>query len=134
MSISISISGQMDNITTTIFQNTADQMFTGVIGLTALNYKNNVGHLMLALLSALGFVCSDDGKTLSHSSNPTAKLNWCKPASKASGKSQRWTPHHRELDRRWVEKVDEATTTKWHVKHGPTERRHASQSDASNLD
>ena len=23
--------------------------------------------------------------------------------------------------------VDEATTTKWHVKHGPTERRHASQ-------
>eukprot|EP00964_Phaeocystis_antarctica_P024146 scaffold13522_cov94-Phaeocystis_antarctica.AAC.1 len=30
--------------------------------------------------------------------------------------------------------VDEATTTKWHVKHGPTERRHASQSDASNLD
>ena len=59
MSISISISGQMDNITTTIFQNTADQMFTGVIGLTALNYKNNVGHLMLALLSALGCVCSD---------------------------------------------------------------------------
>ena len=84
MSISISISGQMDNITTTIFQNTADQMFTGVIGLTALNYKNNVGHLMLALLSALGFVCSDDGKTLSHSSNPTAKQNWClvKPARK----------------------------------------------------
>ena len=72
MSISVSISEQMDNITTTIFQNTADQMFTGVIGLTALNYKNNVGHLMLALLSALGFVCSDDGKTLSHSSNPTA--------------------------------------------------------------
>ena len=79
----IKISEQMDNITTTIFQNTADQMFTGVIDLTALNYKKNVGHLMLALLSALGFVCADDGKTLSHSSNPTAKLNWCKPASKS---------------------------------------------------
>ena len=25
--------------------------------------------------------------------------------------------------------VDEATTTKWHVKHGPTERRHASQNE-----
>ena len=50
----------MDNITTIIFQNTADQMFTGVIDLTALNYKKNVGHLMLALLSTLGFVCSDD--------------------------------------------------------------------------
>ena len=86
MSISISISEQMDNITTTIFQNTADQMFTGVIDLTALNYKKNVGHLMLALLLALGFVCSDDGKTLSHSSNPTAKLNWCKPASKGGSR------------------------------------------------
>lgn len=86
MSISISISEQMDNITTTIFQNTADQMFTGVIDLTALNYKKNVGHLMLALLLALGFVCSDDGKTLSHSSNPTAKLNWCKPVSKGGSR------------------------------------------------
>ena len=63
MSNSIMISEQMDNITTIIFQNTADQMFTGVIDLTALNYKKNVGHLMRALLSMLGFVCSDDGKT-----------------------------------------------------------------------
>ena len=38
-------------------------MFTGAIDLTALNYKKNVGHLMRALLSTLGFVCSDDGKT-----------------------------------------------------------------------
>ena len=78
----------MDNITTIIFQNTADRMFTGVIDLTALNYKKNVGHLMLALFSALGFVCADDGKTLSHSSNPTAKLIWCKPASKGSRKAE----------------------------------------------
>jgi hypothetical protein len=42
MSNSIHISEQMDNITTIIFQNTADQMFTGVIDLTALNYKKNV--------------------------------------------------------------------------------------------
>ena len=28
--------------------------------------------------------------------------------------------------------ADEATTTKWNVKHGPTERRHESQRDASN--
>ena len=83
MSNSIMISEQMDNITTIIFQNTADQMFTGVIDLTALNYKKNVGHLMRALLSTLGFVCSDDGKTLSHSSNPTAKLKWRQPASRS---------------------------------------------------
>ena len=51
MSNSIHISEQMDNITTIIFQHTADQMFTGVIDLTALNYKKNVGHLMRALLS-----------------------------------------------------------------------------------
>ena len=83
MSNSIHISEQMDNITTIIFQNTADQMFTGVIDLTALNYKKNVGHLMRALLSTLGFDCSDDGKTLSHSSNPTAKLKWRQPASRS---------------------------------------------------
>ena len=85
---SVQISEQMDNITTIIFQNSADRMFTGVIDLTALNYKKNVGHLMLALFSALGFVCADDGKTLSHSSNPTAKLIWCKPASKGSRKAE----------------------------------------------
>ena len=87
MSNSIMISEQMDNITTIIFQNTADQMFTGVIDLTALNYKKNVGHLMRALLSTLGFVCSDDGKTLSHSSNPTAKLKWLQPVGKGSRKA-----------------------------------------------
>eukprot|EP00964_Phaeocystis_antarctica_P091236 scaffold58482_cov73-Phaeocystis_antarctica.AAC.1 len=30
--------------------------------------------------------------------------------------------------------VDEATTTKEHVNHGPIERRHRSRSDATNLD
>ena len=99
MSNSIMISEQMDNITTIIFQNTADQMFTGVIDLTALNYKKNVGHLMRALLSTLGFVCSDDGKALSHSSNPTAKLKWRQPASR-SRKPADSSPGHRRSGRR----------------------------------
>ena len=74
-------------------------MFTGAIDLTALNYKKNVGHLMRALLSTLGFVCSDDGKTLSHSSNPTAKLKWRQPASR-SRKPADSSPGHRRCGRR----------------------------------
>ena len=87
MSHQVSISTQMDNVTTIIFQNSADQMFTGTVDFSSINYKKNVGHVLHALLSALGYECSDDGKTLSHSSNPTAKLKWREPVSQGSRKA-----------------------------------------------
>ena len=78
--VQVNVSDRANKVATILFQNTKDSMFTGVLDLTGINYKKNLGDLLLALLTTAGFDSSSDGKAIWHKSAPGVKLGWRQPA------------------------------------------------------
>ena len=62
--VQVNVSDRANKVATILFQNTKDSMFTGVLDLTGINYKKNLGDLLLALLTTAGFDSSSDGKAI----------------------------------------------------------------------
>ena len=48
------ISDHMNNVVTILFQNKADSLFRDQLDLSSINYKKNVGHVLEAVLNAMG--------------------------------------------------------------------------------
>ena len=81
------ITDHMNNVVTILFQNTSHSFFRDRLDLSAINYKKNVGHVLEALLNAIGLRWNASGKCIWWSAEPGGeKLSWRAPAKSGSRK------------------------------------------------
>ena len=83
----VSITASMNNVVTTFFQNTSHSFFRDRLDLSSINYKHNVGHVLEALLNAIGLRWNASGKCIWWAAEPGGeKLSWRAPAKSGSRK------------------------------------------------
>jgi len=81
------ITDHMNNVVTILFQNTSHSFFRDRLDLSAINYKKNVGHVLEALLNAIGLRWNASGKCIWWSAEPGGeKLSWRAPAMSSTRK------------------------------------------------
>ena len=73
----VRISSAMNNVMTILYQNTKADLFDGRLSLSKLNYKSNLGVIIAAMLSALGFAWSETGKRLWRRAEPDGMRLLC---------------------------------------------------------
>jgi hypothetical protein len=72
----VRVSEQMNNVTTILVQQRLDNVVFGGLDISQLSGKSNTGDVLKALLEALGYRMSADGKRLWHDANPRRVLQW----------------------------------------------------------
>ena len=83
----VAITESMNNVVTSIFQNTSHSFFRDRLDLSSINYKDNVGRVLEALLNAIGLKWNTSGKCMWWAAEPGGeKLSWRAPAKSGTRK------------------------------------------------
>lgn len=77
----VRISSVMNNVLTIVYQNKNAELFKGIVDLSKLNYKSNLGVVIASMLQALGYAWSEAGKKLWRRAEPDGALPYYIPPS-----------------------------------------------------
>ena len=72
----------MNNVLTIVYQNKKAELFKGIVDLSKLNYKSNLGVVIASMLQALGYAWSKTGKKLWRRAEPDGALPYYIPPSR----------------------------------------------------